>query len=155
MCVCVIALQLVEPPKPSLTLQAGDNITFVCIGDNAAVIAWYQSNRVVTLTSDGGGVILKFDRDYDSNRQTALLTRTHVVGEATGDYQCRDQNNHIGHSRIIRLQVVAPAAELSVNNSTWACIRHPQRRYGRGGSRKGGKGPLNSGLSENCQKNLF
>jgi len=98
-----------------MTLQAGDNITFVCIGDNAAVIAWYQSNRLVTLASRD--VSLKFDRDYDANRQTALLTRAGVLGDAAGDYQCRDQNHHIGNSRIIRLQVVAPAAEQSVNNS--------------------------------------
>lgn len=109
------ALQLVEPPKSAVTLQAGDNVTFVCIGDNAAVIAWYQSNRLVTLASRD--VALKFDRDYDANRQTALLTRASILGDATGDYQCRDQNHHIGNSRIIRLQVVAPAAEQSVNNN--------------------------------------
>jgi len=40
-----VALQLVEPAKSALTLRAGDNVTFVCVGDNAAVIAWYQSNR--------------------------------------------------------------------------------------------------------------
>ena len=114
----VTALQLVEPAKSSLTLQAGDNITFVCIGDNAAVISWYQSNRVVTLASRG--VSLKFDRDYDANRQTALLTRADVLGDATGDYQCRDQNHHIGNSRIIRLQVAAPSAEQSVNNSMYS-----------------------------------
>ena len=111
------ALQLVEPTTSALTLQAGDNVTFTCIGDNAAVIAWYQSNRLVTLAS--GDVSLKFDRDYDANRQTALLTRAGVLGDATGDYQCRDQNHHIGNSRIIRLQVVAPVAEQSVNNSTY------------------------------------
>ena len=111
------ALQLVEPTRASMTLQAGDNITFVCIGDNAAVIAWYQSNRLVTLASRD--VSLKFDRDYDANRQTALMTRARILGDATGDYQCRDQNHHIGNSRIIRLQVVAPAAEQSVNNSTY------------------------------------
>ena len=88
----------------------------MCIGDNAAVIAWYQSNRLVTLASHD--VTLKFDRDYDSNRQTALLTRASILGDATGNYQCRDQNQHIRNSRIIRLQVVAPAAEQSVNNST-------------------------------------
>lgn len=115
-CVCS-ALQLVEPAKGSLTLQAGDNITFVCVGDNAAVIAWYQSNRLVTLASRD--VSLKFDRDYDANRQTALLTRAGVHGDATGDYQCRDQNHHIGNSRIISLHVIsAPVAEHSVNNST-------------------------------------
>jgi len=90
-CACVTALQLVEPPRPSLTLQAGDNITFVCVGDNAAVIAWYQSNRLVTLASRD--VSLKFDRDYDANRQTALLTRAGLVGSATGDYQCRHVNS--------------------------------------------------------------
>ena len=111
----VTALQLVEPAKSALTLQAGDNITFTCIGDNAAVIAWYQSNRLVTLASRD--VSLKFDRDYDANRQTALLTRAGIRGDATGNYQCRDQNHHIGNSRIIRLEVVAPAAEQSVNNS--------------------------------------
>ena len=119
----VAALQLVEPPKSTLTLQAGDNITFVCVGDNAAVIAWYQSNRLVTLASRD--VSLKFDRDYDANRQTALLTRAGIVGDATGDYQCRDQNHHIGNSRIIRLQVVAPAAEHSVNNSTYRPDHRP------------------------------
>ena len=117
----VIALQLVEPPKSSLTLQAGDNVTFVCVGDNAAVIAWYQSNRLVTLASRD--VSLKFDRDYDANRQTALMSRAAVHGDATGDYQCRDQNHHIGNSRIIRLQVVAPSAEQSVNNSTYHYCR--------------------------------
>jgi len=113
----VTALQLVEPPKASLTLQAGDNITFVCIGDNAAVIAWYQSNRLVTLASRD--VTFNFKRDYDANRQTTRLTRAGVLGDATGEYQCRDQTHHVGNSRIIRLQVVAPAAELSVNNSTY------------------------------------
>jgi len=53
-----------------------------------------QSNRLVTLASRD--VSLKFDRDYDANRQTALLTRAGVHGDATGDYQCRDQNHHIG-----------------------------------------------------------
>lgn len=116
------ALQLVEPTKSALTLQAGDNVTFVCIGDNAAVIAWYQSNRLVTLASRD--VSLKFDRDYDANRQTALLTRAGVLGDATGDYQCRDQNHHIGNSRVIRLHVVSPVAEQSVNNNFNAAVWH-------------------------------
>lgn len=113
------ALQLVEPAKSALTLQAGDNVTFVCVGDNAAVIAWYQSNRLVTRRTGGShDVSLKFDRDFDANRQTAQLTRAGVLGDATGDYQCRDQNHHIGNSRVIRLLVVSPVAEQSVNNST-------------------------------------
>lgn len=76
-----------------------------------------RSNRLVTLASRD--VSLKFDRDYDANRQTALLTRAGVHGDATGDYQCRDQNHHIGNSRIIRVHVVTPPhAQQSVNNST-------------------------------------
>jgi len=51
-----------------------------------------------------------------------------VLGDATGDYQCRDQNHHIGNSRIIRLQVVAPVAEQSVNNSTYTDFLHFELR---------------------------
>jgi hypothetical protein len=101
--VCYLALQIIDPPENSLTLSTGDNLTLTCLGDNAAVIAWYRSGQLVTLANDE----ISFERDLDSNRQKALMTRPLVTSSESGEYQCRDQTKHLNDSRIIIVHVTS------------------------------------------------
>jgi hypothetical protein len=114
----LLALQMLEPRERSLAVDVGDNVTFVCLADTAAVIAWYRSDELVTRSSPG--VSLNSSKDYDANRQTARLTLTFVTPSASGDYQCRDQIRHITDSRIVRLNVVTMAVAKQATSSAVA-----------------------------------
>lgn len=117
--ICCLALQIIDPPENLLTLLAGDNLTLTCLGDNAAIIAWYRSGQLVKF-SGGRPDEVSFERDLDSNRQKALLTRPLVTSFESGEYQCRDQTKHLNDSRIVIVHVTS-TSELAANTAGMMC----------------------------------
>lgn len=105
-------LQLVEPVENSLAMDIGGNMTLVCVGDNAAVITWYLDSELVSLSNDRPADEIDFDRDLDTNRQTARLTRRLMTSQDGGRYECRDQTRHLGDSRPVDV-LIASISQLS------------------------------------------
>jgi hypothetical protein len=86
-----------------------------CVGDNAAVITWYRSGRLVTFSDDRYDEV-SFERDIDSNRQTAQLILSLVTPNEAGEYLCRDQTKHLNDSQIVRVHVTSPS-ELTASSA--------------------------------------